>query len=95
MSESTEKTLRLVLPAFDVVCNWDTALESGGDSDLPSSENNLSEDADESKKQKDAIKKNKVALANLTMAFTTSSLMALIKESKSNDWPEGLAYKVV
>eukprot|EP00957_Ditylum_brightwellii_P105895 8076338-Ditylum_brightwellii.AAC.1 len=29
------------------------------------------------------------------MAFTTSDSMALIKESKNNDWPKGLAYKVI
>eukprot|EP00957_Ditylum_brightwellii_P079140 6018793-Ditylum_brightwellii.AAC.1 len=80
---------------YAAVYNWDTALKSGGDSDLPSNETDLSQNADELKKKKEAIKKNKLALANLTMAFTTSGSMALIKESKSNDWPKGLAYKVI
>jgi hypothetical protein len=71
--------------AYAAVYNWDTVLKSGGDSDLPSSETDLLQNDDELKKQKEAIKKNKVALANLTMAFTTSGSMALIKESKNND----------
>eukprot|EP00957_Ditylum_brightwellii_P192009 14617134-Ditylum_brightwellii.AAC.1 len=58
--------------AYTAVYNWDTALKSGGDSDLSSSETDLLQNADELKKQKEAVKKNKVALANLTMAFTTS-----------------------
>jgi len=81
--------------AYAAVYNFDTALESGGDSDLPSSEKELSEDENQLKKLKEAMKKNKVALANLTMAFTTSGSMALIKESKTNEWPKGLAYKVI
>eukprot|EP00957_Ditylum_brightwellii_P058050 4402404-Ditylum_brightwellii.AAC.1 len=71
--------------AYAVVYNWDTALENIGDSDLPSSETDLLQNSDELKKQKEAIKNNKVTLANLTMTFTTSGPMALIKESKNND----------
>eukprot|EP00957_Ditylum_brightwellii_P009253 700347-Ditylum_brightwellii.AAC.1 len=84
MSENTEKSFILVLPTFDVY-NQDTALTSGGDCDLPSSETDLLQNDNELKKQKEAIKKNKVALASLAMAFTTSGSMALIKESKNND----------
>eukprot|EP00957_Ditylum_brightwellii_P144558 11011645-Ditylum_brightwellii.AAC.1 len=45
--------------AYAAVYNFDTALESGGDSDLPSNEKELSEDENELKKQKEAMKKNK------------------------------------
>eukprot|EP00957_Ditylum_brightwellii_P020524 1547435-Ditylum_brightwellii.AAC.1 len=57
---------------YAAVYNWDTALKNGRDGDMPSSETDLLQNGDELKKQKEAIKKNKGALANLSMAFTTS-----------------------
>jgi len=36
-----------------------------------------------------------VAMANLSMAFTNEACMGLIYKSMSNEWPSGLAYKVI
>jgi hypothetical protein len=46
------------------------------------------------KKQAAAKKRNAIAVANLTMSFTTDRTMAIIYKSKSTSWPNGLAHEI-
>ena len=38
---------------------------------------------------------NETAMAQLTMAFQTSYLLTHVKQSKTTEWPHGLAYKIM
>jgi hypothetical protein len=40
------------------------------------------------------LKRNAIAMANMTMAFTTDGTMALVYKAMDVDWPSGLAHKV-
>ena len=42
-----------------------------------------------------AKKRNAIAMANMTMAFTSEGTIALVYEAMTDDWPGGLAHKVV
>jgi hypothetical protein len=48
-------------------------------------------DTAEGKLQKAAVKRNKIAMANFTMAFTSKGTMSLIYQAETRDWPNGLA----
>eukprot|EP00957_Ditylum_brightwellii_P135991 10370693-Ditylum_brightwellii.AAC.1 len=58
--------------AYAVVYSFNETLESGGKSDLHSSETTLSSDSNQLKRHMESSKGIKVALANVIMAFTTS-----------------------
>ena len=75
--------------AYAVMKNFQRALKV--DPDLPA------KDSDEptSEKAAAAKKANEVAMASLTIAFKTESLLNIIFKSMSADWPGGLAHKVV
>jgi hypothetical protein len=78
------------------VYKFGEALAVEGDVDLPSNEAaEIDETTDEGKKQEAAIKRNSLAMANLSMAFTTDGTMQLIFKAMSNEWPEGKASDVV
>ena len=51
-------------------------------------------DPDE-RKQHEAKRRNAVAVASLTMAFTTQALMKHVNKACDEDWPGGLAHKIV
>jgi hypothetical protein len=62
------------------------------DPDMPSSNAVLIDEATtEGKLQKAAVKRNKTAMANFTMAFTIEGTMSLIYKAERRDWPNGLA----
>ena len=42
-----------------------------------------------------AVHQNNMAIASLTLAFTSDELINMIMLSQNDDWPEGLASKVV
>ena len=66
------------------------------DPDLPTSADEVIDDTTTAgKKQAAARKANDIALANLTMAFTTEGLMGLVYSSMTAEYPDGLAWKVV
>ena len=50
---------------------------------------------DDGKKAAAAKKRNPIAMASLTMSFTTEGTMGLIYKAKDTNWPSGKAYKVV
>ena len=82
--------------AYAMVYKFRKAIKDTADPDLPSSEDApIDESTAYGKKQAAAKRRNNVAMANLTMAFSSEELMGLIYRSYSTEWPSGLAYKVV
>jgi hypothetical protein len=62
------------------------------DSDIPSDNTVLiDETTEEGKLQKAAVKRNKIAMANFTMAFTSKGTMSLNDQAETRAWPNGLA----
>jgi hypothetical protein len=69
---------------------------TGPEPDMPSKASDvIDESTDDGKKKAAAKKRNAIAIASLSMAFTTEAMMRLIYKSKSTDWPGGLAHQVV
>ncbi len=82
--------------AFASVFAFAKALKVGGEYDLPTREDvTIDLTTLEGKAAAAAIKRNSVAVANLTMAFTTDGLMAFIYKSMSDEWPNGAAHEIV
>jgi len=42
-----------------------------------------------------AVTRNDIAIASLTLAFTTDEMLSLIMETQTDEWPDRLAYNVV
>jgi hypothetical protein len=62
------------------------------DPDMPSSNAVLIDEATiEGKLQKAAVKRNKIAMVNFTMAFTREGTMSLIYQAETQAWPNDLA----
>jgi hypothetical protein len=88
--EKKSKTLALC------ECLWSRPCSEGGDADMPSSQATvIDEGTPERMKQTAAKKRNAVAMANLTMAFETDGVMALVYESVTSAWRSGLAHLIV
>ena len=82
--------------AYATVYKFRQALTETGDVDLPETENEILDEATpEGKKQALARKRNEIAMANFTMAFTTEGVMGLVYKASTADWPSGLAKIVV
>lgn len=58
-------------------------------------EDNFDNDANIREKQEEAVARNRLAVANFTMAFKTQALMNMITRSQSDEWPSGQAHLVV
>ena len=93
-----EEDFELFWPRFEAYANmkgfaealdWTTV-----DPDLPANEKTLSNDNDTKKKQEDALKRNRTAIAAFTLAFKTKACMNMINEAKTADYPKGLAHLV-
>ena len=66
------------------------------DADMPLSEAEvLDESTDAGKKRIAAKRRNAVAMASLSMAFTSEGTMGLVYKAMSADWPNGLAHLVI
>ena len=82
--------------AYASVYKFRQAIQEKGDEDLPgSSEEMFDEETPEGKKKKAAIKRNEIAMASFTMAFTTETLMGLVYRASNADWPSRLTKLVV
>ena len=82
--------------AFAEVYGFAESIKKTKDPNLPSSESaSVDETTEEGKKQGKAKKLNAIAIANLTMAFTSESLIGMVYQAKKSKWPGGLAYMVV
>jgi len=81
---------------YAVVYGFTQAIGRNPDPDLPSSKDEIiGEETEEGKKQLKAKKANGVAVANLTMAFTTESLIGMVYKSMDENWLGGQAWKIV
>ncbi len=62
------------------------------DTDMPADNSVLlDETTPVGKLQKAAVKRNKIAMANFTMAFTSEGNISLIYKAETTNWPDGLA----
>ena len=83
------------LEAYAGVFGFLEALKPGGETALPDTESTIiDETTEDGKLQAAAKRRNAIAVANMTMAFTTDGTMALVYKSKTMAWPNGLAYKI-
>ena len=74
---------------------FDVTFEDSGGVESPEKQSVRSSYDDTKKLQDEAVKRKNLALANLTMAFTKKGSTLLVKQYNSEDWPRGLAHKVV
>jgi hypothetical protein len=79
--------------AYAGVYRFAQALKESGDSNLPEAEELEDEDEEDTEARQNAVKRNAIAMANLTMAFETEALMGMIHKSITDEWPSGLAWK--
>ena len=82
--------------AFAMLSGFTEAIQEDPDPMLPTtSSSEIDEDTDEGKKQKNAKKRNDLAMSSFTIAFTKEGILRLISKAKSRDWPNGAAYLIV
>ena len=66
------------------------ALKTGGKTSMPTSDD-VVVDATTHPHVVKAKKRNDIAMANLTMAFTSEMTMGLVYKAQTEEWPGGLA----
>ena len=72
------------------------SLKDFGETSLPATEEEDLDELDTVQVPKiKARKRNAVAVANLTMAFTTDEAMSIVYDSATTSWPSGLAWKII
>jgi hypothetical protein len=82
--------------AYAVVQKFNEAVQMTVDPNLPSSfDEVIDERTEEGKAMALAKRKNSVAVAAFTMAFTTPKSFAFVAKGSSTDWPEGNANMIV
>jgi hypothetical protein len=82
--------------AYAGVFGFAKALREGGETSMPTTdETSFDVTTEEGKLMGAAKKRNAIAMANMTMAFTSEGTIALVYEAMNDDWPGGLAHKVV
>ena len=82
--------------AFATVGRFGEAIGTTQEVDLPATEATaLSADPDIAKRQKAAKWRNNMAIAQLTLAFSKGTLMNIILNAGTTDWPRGLAWNVI
>jgi hypothetical protein len=64
------------------------------DPDLPDEHDKFSSSSEVEKREKLAVKRNKLAISAFTLAFTTKALMNRVSKSKTSEYPRGLAWKI-
>jgi hypothetical protein len=82
--------------AFAAVYKIPKALKIGGETVMPVTENtviDLTNDA--GRAQAAAVRRNAIAMANLTVASTTEATIRIVYKAMSVEWPSGLAHLVV
>jgi hypothetical protein len=82
--------------AYAALSRFKDILKEERDKHLPEKE--VSEDEDQkevTKEQQTAVKKNEIAMASFSIAFTTEKGMNIIYSACNKNWPEGEAYLVV
>jgi hypothetical protein len=81
---------------YAVVKKFAQALGDAAEPDLPASDATvIDETTDIGKRQAAAKQRNSIAMACLTMAFTTDAAMSVVFKAKTTEWPGGLAWMVM
>ena len=90
-----EEDFELFWPRFEAYADmkgFAQALEwKNPDPDMPVKHDDFTGGDEDKKKQKEAVKRNKTAIAAFTLAFKTKACMNMINEAKSTNYPKGLA----
>jgi hypothetical protein len=82
--------------AYGSVYKFAAALREKDETDLPGSDDEVLDLTKDNDKRKDAARKrNNIAMANFTMAFTSEALMGLVYKAQTTEWPGGKASRVV
>ena len=82
--------------AYARVFGFDAALKANGEAELPATESTtVSPTGVTDAPKRAAIKRNSIAIANLTMAFSTNEAMTMIYDAGTPEWPSGLAWKIM
>ena len=82
--------------AYASVKGFLPALQDGGETNLPVNEASMLDPNDPHEAlQIAAWKRNSLAVALMTMAFMTQTLMMYVNKACNDDWPGGLAHEVV
>lgn len=82
--------------AYGSVYKFAAALRETDETDLPARDDTPLDLTKDDDKRKDAARKrNNIAMANFTMAFTSEALMGLVFKAQSVEWPAGKASRVV
>ena len=90
------QTWKMQLEFYAAIYGFTSALEKGGDPNMPASHDaTIDETKAEGKLQAKAKKTNLIAMGNLAMSFKTDTLVGIVNRSKSKEWPHGLAWKVM
>jgi hypothetical protein len=80
--------------AYASVHQFTQALKTGGKTSMPARDDDVV-DATTHPQVAKAKKRNAIAMANLTMAFTSEMTMGLVYKAQAEEWPGGLAHLVV
>jgi hypothetical protein len=80
--------------AYASVHQFTQALKTGGETSMPARDEDVV-DATTHPQVAKAKKRNAIAMANLTMAFTSKMTMGLVYKAQTEEWPGGLAHLFV
>ena len=90
-----EEDFELFWPRFEAYADMKGFVEAlewkTPDPSMPAKHDVLTGSDEEQKKQSEALKRNKTAIAAFTLAFKTKACMNMINEAKSEEYPKGLA----
>jgi hypothetical protein len=78
--------------AYATIKNFSQAIQRTAETDLPATEDM---DVSQDKPKKAARDRNLMAISCLTMSFQDDTLMNIIEQSETADWPSGLAHCVI
>jgi hypothetical protein len=81
--------------AYASVHQFTQALKAGGEMNAVPARDDVTVDATTHPAMAKAKKRNDIAMANLTMAFTSEITMGLVYKAQTEEWPGGLAHLVV
>jgi hypothetical protein len=81
--------------AYASVHQFTQALKTGGKMSAMPARDDVTVNATTPPAMTKAKKRNAIAMANLTMAFTSEMTMGLVYKAQTEEWPGGLAHLVV
>ena len=86
----------MIFSAYAAIHGFAQSVRKTRDPDLPATEDaSINVKTDDGKKQLKAKKLNVIAIANLTMSFTSEALIGMVYSEMIDEWPTGVASNVV